>query len=189
MGEVAPKEVLFEKDVSISEKMKAIRDCWNITGVECANMVGVSYSRWVDWEVGSSVPNMEDKVCRDAVRRINRLFKAQLSGSSKIPYRGYRKKGKQDALIYFILDESRAAVKIGSSSQKSVRKRFLQLQCSNAFPLRLLGTISGSRNQERDMHGIFRKYRISKSNEWFYLQGQFYDYLVSLGFVCCDYSI
>lgn len=80
-------------------------------------------------------------------------------------------RGKQ--VVYFIEDEGNDQVKIGITN--NVRKRIETLQCGHGAPLKLLGTLSGGRRIERQLHVRFNKYRIR--NEWFRLSDEIREFI------------
>lgn len=66
--------------------------------------------------------------------------------------------------IYFLLDKSANAVKIGRSKNPTMRKE--QLQTGNASKLKLLYVIENvQENMEKHIHGVCQRYHVQ--GEWF----------------------
>ena len=84
-------------------------------------------------------------------------------------------------MIYFIADTNKDVVKIGVS--KSPKKRLKQLQTSNSNKLVLLGYIDGEKEQEKYLHNLFSKHKLS--GEWFILNDEIIDYINSVNLIDC----
>jgi Meiotically up-regulated gene 113 len=81
-------------------------------------------------------------------------------------------------LIYFILDPSENAIKIGTTkSVDSLRKRIKTFACANPSELILLHTQPGGREEEARIHREFSNLRIRPKNEWFRNAGSLAKYL------------
>lgn len=79
-----------------------------------------------------------------------------------IPRRGY---------IYFILDRTAGAIKIGFS--KDVKSRLSALQVSSATKLELLGSMPGTEREEQRLHLRFERL----SGEWFTVTHKLLDFI------------
>lgn len=78
-----------------------------------------------------------------------------------------------DQIVYFIEDPHAGYVKIGVATD--VRKRMAQLQCSHGHPLKLLGTMSGGRPVEKNLHEMFARYKVRR--EWFKLSDEIKEFI------------
>jgi hypothetical protein len=67
--------------------------------------------------------------------------------------------------VYFVLDEQTGLIKIGTCSGLTTRLRSLKKQ-NKGGPLRLLGWVSGGREDEKQMHARFAEH--CAHHEWFY---------------------
>lgn len=70
--------------------------------------------------------------------------------------------------VYFVLDESNHAVKIGYSAH-SPEKRLASLQTGHPSVLRLIGHVRGERQHEQDLHSQFKALHLR--GEWFRHEG------------------
>ncbi|MBV8819866.1 MAG: GIY-YIG nuclease family protein [Acidobacteriaceae bacterium] len=70
----------------------------------------------------------------------------------------------KDGLVYFIEDTLTTDVKIGFC-QKKPEKRMADLRTGNPNPLRLVGSVRGSKAQEKELHRRFSAYH--RKGEWF----------------------
>ena len=68
-------------------------------------------------------------------------------------------------MIYLIQAEGVGHVKIGFVTGNSASGRFAELQVGSSVPLRLLGTLPGGRDKERELHQRFKHARVR--GEWF----------------------
>lgn len=88
------------------------------------------------------------------------------------PSRGSLREG----YIYFILDRSKNAVKIGFSIDPT--SRLAAIQSSNPAPLVLVATIEGNMRREKLYHDLFAAYRLN--GEWFTLSTELRSFIVEL---------
>ncbi len=68
-------------------------------------------------------------------------------------------------MIYFIQSEATNHIKIGFTESDDASVRLATLQTGNANRLRLLGTIPGTLEDEKNLHRLFAAHRVS--GEWF----------------------
>lgn len=70
-------------------------------------------------------------------------------------------------MIYFIQsDVELAPIKIGyAESPSRVRRRLSELRVASPFPLTLIGTVSGTRSDEKFLHMVCHRWRLE--GEWF----------------------
>lgn len=68
-------------------------------------------------------------------------------------------------MIYFIQAEGLGHIKIGFTDHDDTLQRLVQLQTGSPVPLRLLGTIPGTLNDEKTLHRRFASDRVQ--GEWF----------------------
>lgn len=67
-------------------------------------------------------------------------------------------------MIYFVQAQNDSgAIKIGTSEH--VRKRMRHLALELSFPIRVLATVEGGHDKERELHGRFAHHRVY--DEWF----------------------
>lgn len=69
--------------------------------------------------------------------------------------------------VYFVMSDATSHMKIGWTSR--LEHRIAELQVSNPFPLRLVGSFPGTRFDEKDVHRKFWKNRVA--GEWFLCNG------------------
>jgi len=77
-------------------------------------------------------------------------------------------------LVYFVQAAETLAIKIGSSTNPT--RRLGNLQSASAYRLRILGTISGGRAKEMQLHREFDAYRLN--GEWF--SGEILDHVKTI---------
>lgn len=79
-------------------------------------------------------------------------------------------------MIYFIQQNKNGPVKIGYT--ENLRARISGIQVSNPCTLTLLGTVSGSKHIERQIHQHLRYYHVG--GEWFRASSFVLEYIFSL---------
>jgi len=74
----------------------------------------------------------------------------------------------ENQVVYFIQQENtEGLIKIGFTS-KSVEKRLKSLKTATPYNLKVLKTIDGGEDKEKQMHERFKKHRVNPKSEWFY---------------------
>lgn len=68
-------------------------------------------------------------------------------------------------MLYFALAEGVGHIKIGFTDGEDAGERLATLQTGSPVPLRLLGTLPGSLEDEKDLHRRFAAHRVT--GEWF----------------------
>jgi len=68
-------------------------------------------------------------------------------------------------MIYFIQSGNNGPIKIGYTD-KEVKSRLSSMQTGNPLQIIVLGTIYGFQDEEKDLHEIFKNYKMDR--EWFY---------------------
>lgn len=69
-------------------------------------------------------------------------------------------------MIYFIRVNNNGPIKIGYT--KDPERRLRDLQGANAFPLTMVGLRKGSRSDEKCLHNIYQRHRVSTGGqEWY----------------------
>ncbi len=81
--------------------------------------------------------------------------------------------------VYFILDRTNEAVKIGFSCAPEMRLTEIQGLC--AAKLELLGIMVGSRPLEKTLHRRFAHLRVRPRCEWFKVEGELAEFMESQG--------
>ena len=76
-------------------------------------------------------------------------------------------------MIYFIQQGIDGPIKIGTTD--NVNKRLLSLQTGSPHKLRLIGTMDGDEEKEKQLHNFFSAYRLS--GEWFSPDRTMFDYI------------
>ncbi len=82
---------------------------------------------------------------------------------------------KVDSVVYFLLDPTSKAIKIGNSNLMGLSKRLGTLQTASSSTLSLLGVVWGSMDQERSLHEHFKEYHIR--GEWFHCTDEILSYI------------
>lgn len=114
---------------------------------------------------------MQKKADEEYYRKFQlRQIEFQSKESEKI------QKSKGD--LYLILDSSVDALKIGRS--KNVNSRFSSLQTSTSHSLKLLYTIVGCANLEKQTHSKFDHLRLRSNGEWFTYDKSIVEYFKEL---------
>ena len=73
-------------------------------------------------------------------------------------------------MVYFLQDMRRDRIKIGYVDVMSVENRVHQIRLNNRGLIRLLATIEGKREPERELHQQFQKSRVlinTRYGDWF----------------------
>lgn len=70
-------------------------------------------------------------------------------------------------IVYFVYDEPKKFIKIGTTMSSNLTTRMVSIQGSNPYELFLLGLVSGNSQQERRFHDTFK-------NHW--IRGEWYAY-------------
>ncbi len=81
------------------------------------------------------------------------------------------------SFVYFVLLPQANAVKIGYT--QDLRSRISCLQVGNPFQLKILGWMFGGIRQEKTVHDFFSRYHTGRG-EWFYFEGDLYDYILDV---------
>ncbi len=74
-------------------------------------------------------------------------------------------------MVYFVSQGNK--VKIGFTN--NIKQRMKNIKTSSPLSLKLLGTIDGDRNVEKELHLKFHQYRLS--GEWFLWSDEIKDYI------------
>lgn len=80
-----------------------------------------------------------------------------------------------DKQVYFIQNTDTGSIKIGNSVDPGARLK--SLQCGSDGQFVLLGSISGGRKEEAEIHTRFASYRMS--GEWFNPSKELMEYIKS----------
>ena len=76
--------------------------------------------------------------------------------------------------VYFIGAESTNLIKIGTTNGNA-EYRLNQIKTMSPVPLRVIGSIPGDREVEKELHKRFARYR--HHGEWFVLEGELQEYV------------
>lgn len=90
--------------------------------------------------------------------------------------RDYMPPGSRGGVVYFIQSGEDGPIKIGWS--EDVIRRLAELQTANAHPLRVLGTVPGTLQDEATMHQRFAHLRMEA--EWFQNDPEIVDFVSGL---------
>ena len=69
------------------------------------------------------------------------------------------------SVIYFVRAGEAGPIKIGFSARGDIATRISELQGACPWPLRLIGTVTGTKPVERHLHQLLAEYRMC--GEWF----------------------
>lgn len=69
-------------------------------------------------------------------------------------------------MVYFVREERDFNVKIGVTEQ-NIKRRLSQIKSANPSEIILLGFIEGGSKEEKQIHKIFDRFRLSRGKEWF----------------------
>lgn len=91
----------------------------------------------------------------------------------RAPWHIYRRKGSN---IYFVTAEGTNFLKIGYATD--VASRIDQIRAGCPYPMRVIASIPGTKQDEHQLHLRFRQFH--NHNEWFRLEGDLLAYVDSL---------
>lgn len=137
-----------------------------------------------------TIETIQKKTDFSLFKVVGALNKLKKAGFIEAPYEGMQGKRQlyklkvlvdeaseivetKKGFVYFVLDESSVAVKIGCTLRPE--ERFEELQKLNANELRFLLIISGTTKREKRLHAKFSKYRIH--SEWFEYSDEIKNYV------------
>ncbi len=76
-------------------------------------------------------------------------------------------------MVYFVSQGNK--VKIGFTN--NIKQRMKNIKTSSPLSLKLLGTIDGDRNVEKELHLKFHQYKDNLFGEWFQWSDEIRDYI------------
>jgi len=134
------------------------------------------FEKW-DAAIGNQeldAPSGEAPIASSDSDRLSGVFEILKEWEKRLPVRHKATTDDSGSVVYFI--KAGNVVKIGIAANAD--KRLRELQTANPHRLELLGTITGGRSKEMELHERFHHLRLS--GEWFTASAELLEYVAAL---------
>lgn len=154
-----------------------------VTIGEVAEKLGISWPTAKKRLLEGDIPGLVKHYGYSRIEKIDfEKWLAELKLSVPIRLKKHGSLHNEQDVIYFMVQKQRgeSPIKIGFSSAGRLAQRFCSLKQASPYPLKLLGTVPGSRAREQELHQKFKADRLR--GEWFRPSENLRKFLETLGF-------